>query len=1266
MAVIQFGHTWWGEKWLESLTSIDYTNRLPRGQRYARNGSVVSIDIQKGNTSAKVAGRRRTPYNVHLHPWSFTEEGKKLVKDLILRNPYYLSQLEGRILPRELLEEFSKLEMPLFPSSWKELPMRCSCPDWAVPCKHIAAVIYIIANEIDKDPFLVFKLHGFDLVKSMQEVLYPDQSSAEKVPLLPSLFSEEELNCSCSQSALESIDFSSIPDMGDAAAGILTEKPLFYPKKDFKTLVTAGTEKLSRMTRKKIKEIELVEEPPELLFTSGEFKILTGKKLLSGVLKQGKQRLTFSSEDPEPFISSIGKLPAVNLSAYPPLTAYLVMLHSFTLKLMEQRALIPDLYGVSEGKYRIRWIPALFNAEISAIFTSLAEQLPSSLVSFKGTPLSRREQLFMIISFIAGSYINESYILLESNTDPVTSMFFSGSIYAPARFEERGNIQVMQLWLGRYFTRPSNLVPILHIEEIQHPGKNKGAQKEAHKRDSHHSYRFEIHVENTASADASAAGNAELDEAASGGAASDGAAAAKQSAQKKLTPSTAAGTASSSASASPQPLFSIISELDAESMALLRDLQLLAAYLPAVNTYLKAGKAVTIDEESFAESWFDALGALQTLRVRTHVPKALQKRLFPQLTLSFKKKAGVSSESVTNYLSLQKLVDFQWSVAAGDMLIPADEFYELTSTYKKLIRYHDAYVMLDEKELKKMRKALEKPVSLRPLDIVKIHLEGSFNNVPIQTDASLKSIINSLFTVDPVPLPDRLQADLRPYQEKGFQWLYHNRRIGIGSLIADDMGLGKTLQVLALLQKMKEEGSLTPKKAAIVIVPASIASNWQKEMEKFTPDLVPGIYHGQNRMLDPECEVIITTYSVVSQDTSLLSKKKWSAVIIDEAQNIKTPTAARTAAVKSLKGEVKIAMTGTPVENRLMDYWSVFDFMMKNLLGKKTHFKDAYALPIERYRDRKALESFRKLSSPFILRRMKTDKKIIQDLPDKVTLNTYTELSADQAALYESLVSSIEEMTDQAEGIRRSGMIFKLITGLKQICDHPALYLKQDLKQDVKQNVKQEVKQNLNQAQDIKQDMNQPLRPEMRQGINQEVHSSRLSGKAQQLLLLVEKILSRNEKVLVFTQFAQMGRILQTILEKELSIAAPFFYGALSRKKRDEMVSAFQQDSGSSVMIISLKAGGVGLNLTAANHVIHYDLWWNPAVEHQATDRVFRIGQRKDVQVHRFITKGTFEEKINSMLEEKQELADLTVAQGEKWIASMNNRELKELLKLER
>ncbi|MCF7953572.1 MAG: SWIM zinc finger family protein, partial [Spirochaetales bacterium] len=665
MAVLQFGHTWWGKKWLESLTRIDYTNRLPRGQRYARNGSVVSIDIQKGKISAKVAGRRRTPYDVRLNPWSFTEKGKKIAEDLILRNPYYLSQLEARVLPRELLEEFSNLGMPLFPASWQELPMRCSCPDWAVPCKHIAAVIYIIANEIDKDPFLVFTLHGFDLIQSIEDTLYADQPAAENVPLLPSFCSKEEMNCSCSQSALEAIDFSSIPDIGEAAAGILTEKPLFYPKKDFKALLTTSADKLSKAIQKRVKEIDLAEEPPELLFTSGEFKLLTGKKLVSAVLKQGKQRISFSSEDPEPFISSIGQLPAGNLAAYPPLTAYLVMLHSFTLKLMEQRALIPDLYGVSEGKYRIRWIPALFNTDISAIFTNLSEQLPSPLVSFKGAPLDRREQLFMIISFIASSYINESNLLPEKDTDPIISMFFSGSIYTPARFEERGNIQAIQLWLGRFFIRASKLVPILHIEELAHDEKRKGKRSAEAKGD--YSYRFEIHAANTASAD---------------------------------------GTASSSASASPQPLFSIISELDAESMALLRDLQLLAAYLPAVNTYLKAGKAVTIDEEDFAESWFAALGALQTLGVRTHVPKALQKRLFPQLTLSFKKKAGVSSESVTNYLSLQKLVDFQWSVAAGDMLIPADEFYELTSTYKKLIRYHDAYVMLDEKELKKMRKAL--------------------------------------------------------------------------------------------------------------------------------------------------------------------------------------------------------------------------------------------------------------------------------------------------------------------------------------------------------------------------------------------------------------------------------------------------------------------------------------------------------------------------------------------------------------------------------
>jgi SNF2 family DNA or RNA helicase len=344
--------------------------------------------------------------------------------------------------------------------------------------------------------------------------------------------------------------------------------------------------------------------------------------------------------------------------------------------------------------------------------------------------------------------------------------------------------------------------------------------------------------------------------------------------------------------------------------------------------------------------------------------------------------------------------------------------------------------------------------------------------------------------------------------------------------------------------------------------------------------------------------------------------------VIDEAQNIKNSSSAQTKAIKSIKADHRIAMTGTPVENRLLDYWSIIDYVMKGYLGSKAGFKEGYAVPIERYRDRAALERFRRLTSPLILRRLKTDRSIIGDLPEKVITNRFPALTTEQAVLYQQLVEHTDDWLANTEGIGRSGIVFKLMTGLKQICCHPRLYNKQGSRQ------------------------------------------AEASGKSAALLELLQTIAERGEKALIFTQFAEMGELLKEIIESSLELPCLFFHGGSSKKAREEMVDLFQNDPDRRFMVLSIKAGGVGLNLTAANHVIHYDLWWNPAVENQATDRAFRIGQRKDVTVYRFITRGTFEEKINSMLEAKKELADLTVSEGEQRLTKMSTGDLKELIEL--
>ena len=423
---------------------------------------------------------------------------------------------------------------------------------------------------------------------------------------------------------------------------------------------------------------------------------------------------------------------------------------------------------------------------------------------------------------------------------------------------------------------------------------------------------------------------------------------------------------------------------------------------------------------------------------------------------------------------------------------------------------------------------------------------------------------------------------------------------------------------------LKSNQKALVKQKGLVIVPTTLITNWVKEIVKFAPEIKTHVYHGQNReLITEDVDMVITTYGLIRSDINVLSKKKWAIVVIDEAQNIKNPGTGQTKAIKKIKAPVKIAMSGTPVENRLSEYWSISDFANKNYLGTIKYFKKEFANPIELDRDHKKLDKFKAITEPFIIRRLKTDKNVISDLPDKVENNKFVHLTKQQTAIYQNVVSNIMaeiSNTKDQQSIQRKGLVFKLMTALKQICNHPSQFLKK------------------------------------------EEYNPELSGKAMMLINLLEKIYESNEKVLIFTQYKEMGDILEKIIKDKFQTESLFLHGGISRKKRDEMVDDFQNKKHIKTFILSIKAGGTGLNLTAANHVIHYDLWWNPAVENQATDRAFRIGQEKRVMVYRLITEGTFEEKINEMLISKKELADLTVATGEKWIGDLSNKELASLV----
>lgn len=477
-------------------------------------------------------------------------------------------------------------------------------------------------------------------------------------------------------------------------------------------------------------------------------------------------------------------------------------------------------------------------------------------------------------------------------------------------------------------------------------------------------------------------------------------------------------------------------------------------------------------------------------------------------------------------------------------------------------------------------------------------------------------------------VPKTLHATLRPYQKDGYTWLSYMSRLGFGACLADDMGLGKTIQVLTYLERMRKKGKHAK---ALLVVPASLIGNWEKEAQKFVPEMTLQVLHGKNSAQlaqDFQADgafLTITTYGMVSR-ISKLQETEWNCVILDEAQAIKNPGTKQTREIKKLRSQMRIAMTGTPIENDLTNLWSLFDFINHGLLGTSKEFHE-FAKNLEEHP-----EGYAKLKSmitPFMLRRVKTDKSVITDLPEKVELTDYTQLTKKQTVLYRKAVSDMEQKVWQmeAEGItdfEKRGVVLSTIVKLKQICNHPDQYL------------------------------------------GQTGFAPKDSGKFQLLKEICETIYEKRERVLVFTQFKEIADDLAAYLETIFHAKGYVLHGGTPVAKRTQIVEDFQGEAYVPFIVLSVKAGGTGLNLTKANHVIHFDRWWNPAVENQATDRAFRIGQKKDVMVHKFVSQGTIEEKIDAMLASKRELAENVIGSGsEKWITELSNEELFSLLRLE-
>ncbi|MBO8416479.1 MAG: DEAD/DEAH box helicase, partial [Proteobacteria bacterium] len=586
-----------------------------------------------------------------------------------------------------------------------------------------------------------------------------------------------------------------------------------------------------------------------------------------------------------------------------------------------------------------------------------------------------------------------------------------------------------------------------------------------------------------------------------------------------------------------------------------------------------------------------------------------------------------------NYIDLESMLQFNWKLAVGSDTLSEDDFEKLRKNSGKIVKLHDKFVRADEKKLKNYREKIERLDRMNRHLLLLATLTGSYDGSDVVVGKKLEDARASIFAAGDNSLPRNLASDLtlRPYQVLGYSWLLRNARSGIGSSLADDMGLGKTVQLIAVLQKLKEEDELN-EHPALIVVPSSVLINWKNELKRFAPQLQVYIYHGDKRSHENlTChDVILSTYGTVRTSYKKLNGLTYSIIAVDEAQKIKNYASQSVKALKALKGRRYAALTGTPVENRLSEYWSIMDFVNPGLLGARTRFNAEIAVPIEKYRDPLALDRFKRMTGPFILRRVKTDKNIISDLPDKIVTDEFCSLTPAQVTLYQAVLDEIMQKirdTSTVFTIERSALVLQLINSLKQICNSPVQYVSG-------RNIDHQ-------------------------------YTAEDSGKVRHLFSLCGRLMENGHRTLIFTQYTVMGELLQAWMKKELKVDVPFIRGSLSPKQRQDIVDKFQSGD-MPFLMLSLKAGGTGINLTKADAVIHFDLWWNPAVEEQATDRAYRIGQHNNVQVYRFITANTFEEKINAIIQSKKELSDLTVVSGSKWLGELSNDELADLFALTR
>lgn len=1230
-----YGTTWWGKQWLAALSKIDNANRIPRGATYASTGRVRKISIEENVIRAEVTGHYASYYNVTITvPMIKAKTGALM--DAIMTRPHIIASLANRVLDPEILKIAESSDIRIFPEKWSDLKMRCSCPDYAVPCKHLAAVIYIMSQEVDADPFVLFRLRGIDLLEELKKRNINIDSAAAVVPNWMDLAltggeneekDQEEADNEEILRQIASLTFSPIPDLSQDLQQLLSDNPPGHVgsslREKYITFLTAGTKSAARILKSTgfdpLKDMKNINRDDRIsrytlnslqqqAFRQYRAAMLAGADLKTAaaavkarekylkenpdaVILYTPQGIIFRHEDFDPFLMMSGTAGEEQISGMSISQEISCRLEFIALSLIAKGAIIPQIIDFDEAcgatfKSRInadensmacslRWIPAIISPEIRTLCRKLGSALRRLSVPYAEFTSVKEKvtDLFTgatVLGCFVSDFMQNIFLSKAGNSDMEDScgliLFDTPADPVPVRGARR-EYTALQTWLAPLHAVTGDMIPRLKITE--HNSK---------KIETRFSVEFEI-------------GNASA-------------------------PEVFRNFKEIIANPSSPEFFDCIS-LVGKLSAFCQILKMLMNRKPS---------SLSVDLDMLKVLLTESIPVLKLVGCQVVLPKCLMTLLKPKMRLRIS--AGSVSSGSSGLVSLKEMLRFNWEYALGDVSLTEEEFSDLLNQTDKIVYFKDQFVLFsadDVKNILKQKKLAEKRISGN--NLLMAALAGEFSGSEVVLDPELAKKIKEMFTPENIPVPSSIRAELRPYQIIGYSWMVKNTGLGIGSIIADDMGLGKTIQVISVLENLRERNELKDKKA-VVIVPKTLLLNWQREMNRFAPELKYSVIYGNRETPDPDSNVILTTYGKIRSGKNLLSREKIKLVVIDEAQHIKNLGTDTRKAVCAIKADCHIAMSGTPVENRLLEYWSVMDFANQGLLGSAEFFNRSFAVPIEAHRDRKTLEQFKRLTAPFIMRRMKTDKSIISDLPEKIVTDQYCTLSAGQAALYQSVVDkTLKDLCEMESGensgqMKRRAAVLTMITALKQICNAPSCYTgKEDSTIDE-------------------------------------------SGKGEMLMELLEEQLQAGRKTIIFTQYTATGELLQNWIKRHLGLHADFLHGQLSARQRDKMVSSFQNDRQNRVMILSLKAAGTGLNITTASAVVHYDLWWNPAVEDQATDRAYRIGQKNNVNVFRMITARTFEEKINTMIQNKKDLADMTVTAGEKWIGELTDGEIKEIFSL--